>query len=55
MERGVEGSSKAFCASSIARKNNQNHLFVLSDKEDAAYFFNDLEALIIMINRFCFS
>ena len=43
--KGVSGSSKAFCASSIARKNNRNHLFVLSDKEDAAYFFNDLEAI----------
>ncbi|MDG1842232.1 MAG: transcription-repair coupling factor [Crocinitomicaceae bacterium] len=43
--KGTSGSSKAFCASSIARKNNRNHLFVLSDKEDAAYFFNDLEAI----------
>ena len=43
--KGASGSSKAFCASSIARKNNRNNLFVLSDKEDAAYFFNDLEAI----------
>ena len=43
--KGLSGSSKAFCINSIAKSQNCNHLFILPDKEDAAYFFNDLESI----------
>ncbi|MAO32265.1 MAG: transcription-repair coupling factor [Crocinitomicaceae bacterium] len=43
--KGLSGSSKAFCISSIAKTHHNNHLFILPDKEDAAYFFNDLESI----------
>ena len=41
--RGLTGSSAAFVASAVASTSNQSHLFILPDKEIAAYFFNDLE------------
>ena len=47
--KGLSGSSKAFCISSIAKTHHNNHLFILPDKEDAAYFFNDLDLSIILI------
>lgn len=43
--KGLVGSSKAIFASLIAEQVPGNHLFVLSDKEEAAYFLNDLENL----------
>lgn len=44
--RGLAGSAASFIASAAARLSNQSHLFVLPDKETAAYFFNDLESLL---------
>jgi len=43
--RGLVGSSKAICASAVSGQVLGNHLFILFDKEEAAYFFNDLEGL----------
>lgn len=44
--RGLAGSSSSFVAAAAARISGQSHLFVLPDKEAAAYFFNDLESLL---------
>ncbi|MCC6838524.1 MAG: transcription-repair coupling factor [Flavobacteriales bacterium] len=42
---GLVGSSQALVAQAVADKLGGTHLFVLRDKEEAAYFLNDLEAL----------
>lgn len=42
---GLVGSSRAICASQVAKQSPGNHLFVLEDKERAAYFLNDLQGL----------
>lgn len=44
--RGLAGSSSSFVAAAAVRVSGQSHLFVLPDKEAAAYFFNDLESLL---------
>ena len=43
LENGV-GSSVSFIAAAAVREMEKVHLFVLNDKEDAAYFYNDLLA-----------
>jgi transcription-repair coupling factor (superfamily II helicase) len=43
--KGLLGSSRALLASAIAEQVPGHQLFVLEDKEAAAYFFNDLENL----------
>jgi transcription-repair coupling factor (superfamily II helicase) len=43
--RGLSFSARAICASQLAEKVKGNHLFVLADKEEAAYFYNDLQSL----------
>lgn len=43
--KGLIGSSKSLAASSVAEQVPGNHLFILEDKEAAAYFLNDLEQL----------
>ena len=43
--RGQVGSSKSICASCVADQSPGNHVFILEDKEQAAYFLNDLEGL----------
>ena len=43
--KGLSFSAKSICASQLAKQVPGNHLFVLSDKEEAAYFLNDLENL----------
>ena len=43
---GTAGSSDAFIADAVSQKTKGNHLFVLSDKEEAAYFYNNLENII---------
>jgi transcription-repair coupling factor (superfamily II helicase) len=43
--KGLIGSSRALCASALAEQVPGNHLFILNDKEEAAYFLNDLESL----------
>lgn len=43
--KGLIGSSKTIVSSLIAAQVPGNHLFLLEDKESAAYFLNDLEQL----------
>lgn len=43
---GMAGSAHAFIAHRIIRNTDQHHLFVLADKEEAAYFLSDLELLM---------
>ena len=42
---GLVGSSAAFAASNITDRHRGVHVFVLNDKEEAAYFLNDLQTL----------
>lgn len=42
---GLAGSSASIIASSVFTNKPGNYLFILPDKEDAAYFFNNLENL----------
>ncbi|MBK8226146.1 MAG: transcription-repair coupling factor [Flavobacteriales bacterium] len=42
---GTIGSAQALIAASIIEKLGGVHVFVLTDREEAAYFLNDLEAL----------
>lgn len=41
--KGLIGSSASFVASAISKTIPQTHLFILTEKEEAAYFLNDLE------------
>ena len=41
--KGLVGSLDAVIAAAVYGLNHQNHLFILHDKEEAAYFFNDLQ------------
>lgn len=43
--KGLTGSSKALYSSAIVDKVGGQHLIVCTDKESAAYFYNDLENL----------
>src|SRR5690554_3736004 len=43
--KGVVGASKAFNSSAVAEQVPGHHLFILQDKEEAAYFLNDLQGL----------
>lgn len=42
--KGWVGSARAMLFSCIAEQNNQTNLIILSNKEEAAYFFNDIES-----------
>lgn len=42
---GTIGSAQALIAHAVAEKRGGVHVFVLHDREEAAYFLNDLEAL----------
>ncbi|MDX1627835.1 MAG: transcription-repair coupling factor [Fulvivirga sp.] len=44
--RGLSGSLDALLLASVYQINHQNHLIILHDKEEAAYFHNDLQNLI---------
>ncbi|MCE2772407.1 MAG: transcription-repair coupling factor [Bacteroidetes bacterium] len=44
--RGSTGSHAAFIGAAAVHATHQTHLFVLPDKEAAAYFLNDLENLL---------
>lgn len=44
--RGLAGSSDAVIAASLFVKNEPLFLIILADKEEAAYYFNDLENLL---------
>src|ERR1043165_3694743 len=41
----LRGSSLNLIASTIWQLSDANHVFILNDKEEAAYFHNDLEQL----------
>lgn len=42
---GAKGSMRAFLAATLLQMMKENQVFVLPDKESAAYFHNDLESL----------
>ena len=44
--KGIAGSSDAFITHAVTSNIGGNHLLVLSDKEEAAYFYNNLENII---------
>jgi len=44
--RGMTGSLDAVISAAVYSLNHQNHLFVMHDKEEAAYFYNDLQSLL---------
>ncbi|MEP2024139.1 MAG: transcription-repair coupling factor [Reichenbachiella sp.] len=44
--KGLVGSLDAVTAASIYQLNHQNHIFILHEKEEAAYFYNDLQNLL---------
>ncbi len=44
--KGLAGSLDAVMATSICRQIGGTHLFLLTDRDDAAYFFNDLQNLV---------
>jgi transcription-repair coupling factor (superfamily II helicase) len=52
--KGVYGSSRALISSQLASQVPGHHLFVLQDKEEAAYFLNDLESLFPDSNQIVF-
>lgn len=41
--RGIVGSGLAFVAQAIIKQSTRDHLFIFNDKEEAAYFLNDLQ------------
>ncbi|HOI86425.1 MAG TPA: transcription-repair coupling factor [Lentimicrobium sp.] len=43
---GMTGSSPAVAAAAVFANSGPLHLFILPEKEEAAYFFNDLENLL---------
>jgi transcription-repair coupling factor (superfamily II helicase) len=44
--RGIVGSGASFIAAAAYQHNYKTQLLILADKEEAAYFFNDLENLL---------
>ncbi len=42
---GLKGSSRSLFCSAYLKRSDSSHLIILSDKEEAAYFHNDLNAL----------
>jgi len=43
---GLTGSSKAMIVSNVFSKTQTTHVVVIPEKEDAAYFYNDLVSLL---------
>jgi transcription-repair coupling factor (superfamily II helicase) len=43
---GLSGSSKAMVLSLLFQKTQTTHLVIIPEKEDAAYFYNDLVSII---------
>src|ERR1051325_6793329 len=41
----LRGAAPAFIATAVWQLSDANHVFVLNDREEAAYFHNDLEHL----------
>ena len=52
--KGLVGSAKALFSSVVAQQVPGVHLFVMADKEEAAYFLNDLEGLFPSDKRLFF-
>ncbi len=52
--KGLVGSSRALCSTALAKQVPGNHLFILNDKEEAAYFLNDVESLFPEENHILF-
>ena len=44
--KGLIGSQDVLLAANISQEVKGPHLFILSDKEEAAYFLNDLESIL---------
>jgi len=44
--KGMAGSLDAVFTSAVLRSAGGNHLYVLTDRDEAAYFFNDLQNLL---------
>ena len=44
--KGLVGSQKSLFSCNIIKNIKRNHLFILENKEKAAYFLNDLETLL---------
>ena len=44
--KGLTGSLDSMLASAIFKSRGGNHLYVLTDRDEAAYFFNDLQNLL---------
>ncbi|RMG81439.1 MAG: transcription-repair coupling factor [Bacteroidetes bacterium] len=44
--KGLKGSATAFWAAAVIKNHRNSHLFLLNDKEDAAYLYNDLQSLL---------
>ena len=43
--KGLVGSARGLCSAALSEQIPGHHLFILPDKEEAAYFLNDLEGL----------
>ncbi len=43
--KGLAGASRSVCAAAVCSQVPGNHLFILNDKEEAAYFLNNFEGL----------
>ena len=52
--KGLVGSSKSIAAVCVAQQVSGHHVFILNDKEEAAYFLNDLEGLFPEDKRILF-
>ncbi|MEZ4720701.1 MAG: transcription-repair coupling factor, partial [Flavobacteriales bacterium] len=44
--KGVVGSALSFIVAAAFKKSEQHHVLVFNDREEAAYFYNDLQNLI---------
>ena len=44
--KGLVGSSRAFVAATLYKLTSDTVLFIMNDKESAAYFYNDMEFLL---------
>lgn len=51
---GLAGSAATFVGATVWNSADVNHLFILNDKEEAAYFHNDLEQLTQALDLFYF-
>jgi transcription-repair coupling factor (superfamily II helicase) len=51
---GLAGSQPALVASAVLRLSTANHVFILNNQEEAAYFHNDVESLTRALDIFYF-